>query len=80
VELPPPLASGDSYGTDLGCIFDEIAKKGPTYSNPDYYLDVSLVRFGGTIVTTSRFYWKPAKGEGNGGKFVRVGLLICHVI
>jgi hypothetical protein len=70
----PPVASGDLFGADLGCTFDEIAKKGPTYSNPDYYLDVSLVRIRRDEYRHLALLLKPAKGEGNEGKFVRVGI------
>jgi hypothetical protein len=70
--LPPPFAR-NLYGADLGCIFDEIAK-GPTYSNPDYYLDVSLVRIRRDEIRHLALLLKPAKGERNEGKFVRVGI------
>jgi hypothetical protein len=57
----------------LTCNFDEIAKE-PTYSNPDYYLDVSLVQIMRTDFVHCALLLKPAKGEGNKGKFVKVGI------
>lgn len=59
---------------DLDCNFDEVAKKEPTYSNPDYYLDVSLVQVMRDRSSHFALLLKPAKGEGNEGKFVRVGV------
>jgi hypothetical protein len=56
------------------CNFDEVAKKEPTYSNPDYYLDVSLVQVMRDRSSHFALLLKPAKGEGNEGKFVRVGV------
>ena len=58
----------------LACSFDEIAKEGSTYCNPDYYLDVSLVRIRRDGYSHLALLLKPAKGEGNEGKFVRVGI------
>ena len=58
----------------LDCNFDEVAKKEPTYSNPDYYLDVSLVQVMRDTSSHFALLLKPAKGEGNEGKFVRVGV------
>jgi hypothetical protein len=72
--LPPKFFNDDLYCGNLGCTFDEIAKKGPTYSNPDYYLDVSLVQIIRTQIAHFALLLKPAKGEGTEGKFVRVGI------
>jgi hypothetical protein len=72
--LPPWFAKRVVYYGDLACTFDEIAKKEPTYSNPDYYLDVSLVRIRRDEYRHLALLLKPAKGEGNEGKFVRVGI------
>jgi hypothetical protein len=72
--LPPCIFNGDLFYGDLGCTFDEIAKKGFTYSNPDYYLDVSLLRIRRDEKKHFALLLKPAKGERNEGKFVRVGI------
>jgi hypothetical protein len=72
--LPPNFVNEDSYYKALGCTFDEVVKKGHTYSNPDYYLDVSLVQIMRDFDGLLALLLKPAKGEGNEGKFVSVGI------
>jgi hypothetical protein len=79
MRTPPPwdISKGNyRYLNEWGlaCNFDEIAKKELTYSNPDYYLDVSLVRILRTDCVHFALLLKPAKGEGNKGKFVKVGI------
>jgi hypothetical protein len=56
------------------CSFDELPKEKYTYHNPDFYIDVSLVQILRTKCYHVALLLKPAEGEGNKGKFVKIGI------
>jgi hypothetical protein len=75
--LPAVLAGTPGDRTcrrGLVCSFDELPKEKDIYHNPDFYLDISLVQILRAKSQHLALLLKPAEGEGNEGKFIRIGI------
>jgi hypothetical protein len=78
----PPIVD-DGFGTinrmsagKIVCIFDERPKEKSTYDDPDFFLDVSLVLIFRAKSEHYSLLLKPVEGEGNEGKFVKIGVAL----